>query len=97
MLCFFVRFTAYGVSKVGATALTKVLAREPTDGNIKYVACCPGWVRTNMVGLLCVHVNVYGGLWTDTPLLKLPGGSTGTALARRRRGHAGAFDAGADR
>ncbi|KAI9028671.1 carbonyl reductase [Hyaloraphidium curvatum] len=44
--------TAYGVSKVGVTAMTKVLAREMDKDprGIKVVSCCPGWVRTSMAG-----------------------------------------------
>lgn len=45
--------TAYGVSKVGTTAFTKVIARELSSGghtDILANACCPGWVRTDMAG-----------------------------------------------
>lgn len=45
--------TAYGVSKVGVTAFTKVIARELSAGghtDILVNACCPGWVRTDMAG-----------------------------------------------
>lgn len=45
--------TAYGVSKVGMTAFTKVLARELSSAgqnDILVNACCPGWVRTDMAG-----------------------------------------------
>lgn len=44
--------SAYGVSKIGVTALARVLGRElagdPRD--IKINAVCPGWVRTDMGG-----------------------------------------------
>uniref|UniRef100_A0A1A8DRV8 carbonyl reductase (NADPH) n=1 Tax=Nothobranchius kadleci TaxID=1051664 RepID=A0A1A8DRV8_NOTKA len=46
--------TAYGVSKLGLTTLSMILARRlskerPNDG-ILLNACCPGWVRTDMAG-----------------------------------------------
>ncbi|KAJ3610182.1 hypothetical protein NHX12_022276 [Muraenolepis orangiensis] len=46
--------TAYGVSKIGVTALSLILARQlskerPGD-KILLNACCPGWVRTDMAG-----------------------------------------------
>lgn len=45
--------SAYGVSKVGVNALTRVLARELSkdeDKDILVNTCCPGWVRTDMGG-----------------------------------------------
>ena len=45
--------TAYGVSKIGVTALTKVQAREMAKSGKEDVlvnACCPGWVKTDMAG-----------------------------------------------
>ncbi|XP_047207517.1 carbonyl reductase [NADPH] 1-like [Girardinichthys multiradiatus] len=46
--------TPYGVSKLGLTTLSMILARRllkerPNDG-ILLNACCPGWVRTDMAG-----------------------------------------------
>lgn len=46
--------TAYGVSKIGVTVLSRIQARmldqtRKTDG-ILLNACCPGWVRTDMAG-----------------------------------------------
>ncbi|XP_069801105.1 carbonyl reductase [NADPH] 1-like [Dendropsophus ebraccatus] len=46
--------TAYGVSKIGVTVLSRIQARElkktrKGDG-ILLNACCPGWVRTDMAG-----------------------------------------------
>uniref|UniRef100_A0A3Q0SAX6 carbonyl reductase (NADPH) n=1 Tax=Amphilophus citrinellus TaxID=61819 RepID=A0A3Q0SAX6_AMPCI len=46
--------SAYGMSKVGLTALTMIHARcvskeRPNDG-ILVNACCPGWVHTDMAG-----------------------------------------------
>ncbi|KAM8975325.1 carbonyl reductase [NADPH] 1 isoform 2-T2 [Pelodytes ibericus] len=46
--------TAYGVSKIGVTVLSKIQARrlnETRKGDgILLNACCPGWVRTDMAG-----------------------------------------------
>ena len=45
--------SAYGVSKVGVTALTMVHAREIAKSGKEDVlvnACCPGWVKTDMAG-----------------------------------------------
>ncbi|KAL7983596.1 hypothetical protein Chor_000472 [Crotalus horridus] len=46
--------TAYGVSKIGVTVLSRIQARllnetRKNDG-ILLNACCPGWVRTDMAG-----------------------------------------------
>jgi len=40
--------TTYGVSKIGETALTRILAREFKDKKILINACCPGWIKTDM-------------------------------------------------
>ncbi|XP_063161447.1 carbonyl reductase [NADPH] 1-like [Candoia aspera] len=46
--------TAYGVSKIGVTVLSRIHARllnESRKGDgILLNACCPGWVRTDMAG-----------------------------------------------
>ncbi|NXG14056.1 CBR1 reductase, partial [Grallaria varia] len=46
--------TAYGVSKIGVTVLSRIQARmlnEKRKGDhILLNACCPGWVRTDMAG-----------------------------------------------
>ncbi|KAF4787535.1 Carbonyl reductase [NADPH] 1 [Turdus rufiventris] len=46
--------TAYGVSKIGVTVLSRIQARllnEQRKGeHILLNACCPGWVRTDMAG-----------------------------------------------
>jgi carbonyl reductase 1 len=41
---------AYGVSKAALNALTRVLARELAERNIRVNATDPGWVRTEMGG-----------------------------------------------
>jgi carbonyl reductase 1 len=43
--------TAYGVSKAGLNALTRVLARDLEGRRIRVNAICPGWVRTDMGGI----------------------------------------------
>ena len=43
--------TAYGTSKIGVTALTKIHARQmASKEDILVNACCPGWVKTDMAG-----------------------------------------------
>uniref|UniRef100_A0A8C5T3R0 carbonyl reductase (NADPH) n=1 Tax=Malurus cyaneus samueli TaxID=2593467 RepID=A0A8C5T3R0_9PASS len=46
--------TAYGVSKIGVTVLSRIQARmlnEKRKGDhVLLNACCPGWVRTDMAG-----------------------------------------------
>nr|XP_003420697.1 carbonyl reductase [NADPH] 1 [Loxodonta africana] len=46
--------TAYGVSKIGVTVLSRIYARNLSTqrGGDKILlnACCPGWVRTDMAG-----------------------------------------------
>lgn len=46
--------TAYGVSKIGVTVLSKIQAQmlnEKRKGDhILLNSCCPGWVRTDMAG-----------------------------------------------
>jgi len=42
--------TAYGVSKVGMSMLTRILARDNKTSGVLINACCPGYVRTDMAG-----------------------------------------------
>ncbi|XP_008834136.1 carbonyl reductase [NADPH] 3 [Nannospalax galili] len=46
--------SAYGVSKLGVTVLTRILARRLDEkrkaDRILLNACCPGWVKTDMAG-----------------------------------------------
>ncbi|KAF0489344.1 carbonyl reductase NADPH 1-like [Gigaspora margarita] len=43
---------AYGVSKLGLTTMTRILARraDKEGNNLKVFSCCPGWVKTDMAG-----------------------------------------------
>jgi len=42
--------SAYGVSKAGLNALTRIVARELAPRNVHVNAVCPGWVQTDMGG-----------------------------------------------
>uniref|UniRef100_UPI001E1B5D2F carbonyl reductase [NADPH] 1 n=1 Tax=Jaculus jaculus TaxID=51337 RepID=UPI001E1B5D2F len=46
--------TAYGVTKIGVTVLSRIHARKLNEqrrgDKILLNACCPGWVRTDMAG-----------------------------------------------
>lgn len=46
--------TAYGVTKIGVTVLSRIHARQLSEqrrgDKILLNACCPGWVRTDMAG-----------------------------------------------
>ncbi|XP_043912872.1 carbonyl reductase [NADPH] 1-like [Protopterus annectens] len=46
--------TAYGVTKIGVTVLSRIHARllsqQRSADKISLNACCPGWVRTDMAG-----------------------------------------------
>ncbi|XP_074531533.1 carbonyl reductase [NADPH] 1 [Halichoeres trimaculatus] len=71
--------TAYGVSKVGLTTLSMILARRlskerPNDG-ILLNACCPGWVRTDMAGPKATKSPEEGAI-TPVYLALLPPGAT---------------------
>ena len=69
--------TAYGTSKVGMTALTKVYAREAVrlgKEDVLVNACCPGWCQTDMSTHSGPNTAAQGA---DTPvyLALLPPGS----------------------
>ena len=69
--------TAYGVSKVGMIAFTKIIAREMTaSGKIDILvnACCPGWCRTDMAGDNAT-LSADQGAETPVHLALLPAGS----------------------
>ncbi|XP_041645244.1 carbonyl reductase [NADPH] 1 [Cheilinus undulatus] len=71
--------TAYGVSKIGLTTLSMILARRlskerPNDG-ILLNACCPGWVRTDMAGQKAPKSPDEGAV-TPVFLALLPPGAT---------------------
>lgn len=66
---------AYGTSKVGMTALTKVIARQvATMDDVLVNACCPGWVRTDMAGY-SAPLSPDEGAETPVFLTSLPAGS----------------------
>jgi len=67
--------SAYGTSKVGMTALTKVIARQTaTMDDVLVNACCPGWVNTNMAGSNA-PLSPDEGAETPIFLTSLPAGS----------------------
>lgn len=43
------RMSAYSASKHGVVALTRVAAHEYARENIRVVAVCPGWIRTEII------------------------------------------------
>lgn len=55
--------TCYGVSKVGVSMLTRILAAQ--NKGLCINACCPGWVRTDMAGLKAPLSPAEG---SDTPV-----------------------------
>jgi len=63
--------TAYGVSKIGESALTRIFARQLVPKNIKVNAVCPGWVRTDMAGSRA-PLSAAEGAETPTWLALLP-------------------------
>jgi carbonyl reductase 1 len=42
--------SAYGMSKIGVSALTEIQARENKVKGLLVNACCPGWTITEMSG-----------------------------------------------
>ena len=60
---------AYRVSKTALNALTRIVAVEAGDDNIKINSVCPGWVRTDMGGeeaALAVEEGAEGIVWAAT-------------------------------
>ena len=79
--------SAYGVSKVGVNALTRVLARELSKDEEKDIlvnTCCPGWVRTDMGGPNA-RLSPDQGAETPVYLALLPPGSPNGKFWSRQR------------
>ncbi|XXQ37048.1 short chain dehydrogenase [Plasmodiophora brassicae] len=68
--------SAYGISKVGVSMLTRIMARDNSYKNagILINCCCPGYVRTDMTGPHA-HLSVEEGIQTPLKLAQLPEGS----------------------
>lgn len=63
------RMLAYKASKTALNALTRILAAEVKNENIKINAVCPGWVRTDMGGAgasRSVEQGATGIVWAAT-------------------------------
>nr|CAB3228067.1 carbonyl reductase [NADPH] 1-like [Phallusia mammillata] len=70
--------TAYGVSKLGVTVMTRIhakLMREQGKNDVLVNACCPGWVRTDMAGPKATK-SPEEGAETPVYLALLPEGAT---------------------
>lgn len=80
--------SAYGVTKVGVNALTRVLDRQLSNHereDILVNACCPGWVRTDMGGPNAA-LSPDQGAETPVYLALLPPGSpSGQFWSRKRK------------
>jgi NAD(P)-dependent dehydrogenase (short-subunit alcohol dehydrogenase family) len=60
---------AYRLSKTALNAVTRILADELSDTDIKINSVCPGWVRTDMGGAnapLAVEEGAKGIVWAAT-------------------------------
>ncbi|XP_072116045.1 carbonyl reductase [NADPH] 1-like [Mobula birostris] len=71
---------AYGITKLGLTVLSKILARrlskERAADKILLNACCPGWVKTDMAGPNAPGTAEEGAV-TPVYLALLPEGAEG--------------------
>nr|XP_010954826.1 carbonyl reductase [NADPH] 1 [Camelus bactrianus] len=72
--------TAYGVTKIGVTVLSRIHARKLSEqrrgDRILLNACCPGWVRTDMAGPKAPK-SPEEGAETPVYLALLPSGAEG--------------------
>lgn len=69
---------AYGISKLGVNALTRILgnkARELKTQNILVNCCCPGWVKTDLGGHRA-HLTPDQGARVPLMLALIPEGDT---------------------
>ncbi|XP_072471123.1 carbonyl reductase [NADPH] 1-like [Notamacropus eugenii] len=71
--------SAYGVSKIGVTVLSRIQARQLNEwrkgDNVLLNACCPGWVKTDLGGPRAPK-SVEEGIETPVYLALLPLGVT---------------------
>lgn len=71
----------YRVSKMGVSALVRVLAAaEDRSRGVTYAACCPGWVATDMGGGTATSTIAQG---IDTPVWLAAGGGGGAEKSGR--------------
>ncbi|XP_078088898.1 carbonyl reductase [NADPH] 1 [Mustelus asterias] len=72
--------SAYGVSKIGVTVLSRIharmLSKERAADGILLNACCPGWVKTDMAGPNAPGTAEEGAV-TPVYLALLPAGAAG--------------------
>ncbi|MCK7492467.1 MAG: SDR family oxidoreductase [Comamonadaceae bacterium] len=76
---------AYRISKAALNAVTRILAAELQDANIKVNSMCPGWVRTDMGGPNATR-SVEEGAATAVWLATLPDDGPSWRLLPRPRG-----------
>jgi carbonyl reductase 1 len=75
--------TTYGISKVGCTQLTRVLAPTIKTPGVLMNSCCPGWVRTDMAGPNA-DLSPAEGAETPVHLCFLPAGSPNGVFWRHK-------------
>ncbi|XP_041067750.1 carbonyl reductase [NADPH] 1 [Carcharodon carcharias] len=72
--------SAYGVSKIGVTVLSRIharmLSKERAADGILLNACCPGWIKTDMAGPKAPGTPDEGAV-TPVYLALLPAGADG--------------------